>query len=293
MKLLRAIAAAAAAVLLVSVSTSILCVAAAYLLTNGRLKHPFYCGLLFAAASAVIMLAILAVRILIINARYSRIRKIMYEQGVTEEVVSILSAQIEKHSNPVIKDQNRIVLASYLAEGGMFKQCFEVLSQIDASLLSHRWQEEYYNVYVYANLIMGDIDTARQIYQSSKEIFDRARLRPDCSSIMHTVGVMEYAVGNYAQAESLFIQAKNRSSDKSGRCECDLYLGLCYLRTDRPDYARLAAEEAAACVTTIYQRQNLEKLKKHIEKAYLKQKGAYSALNDIENNEDTDEQTDT
>ena len=55
---------------------------------------------------------------------------------------------------------------------------------------------------------------------------------------------------------------------KQAKADCFLYLGLCYLKTGRKEYAKAAAIEASWQVRTIYQKENLKKLMKLVEKAY-------------------------
>ncbi len=223
---------------------------------------------LTASAVALIFLVVYSVRLGRAVSHNNRIHSIMAEEGVTPELLSMLKNQADKAKDSATSGMANLMLASYLVEGGYFRQCFEILEKIDREALPARYQEEYFNVYVYANLMMGDIETADGIYKANKSYFERAMLRESNMPVLHTLGVLEYAKGNYIKAENLLMQAKNNSQTKQGRCECNLYLGLCYLKTDRADYARLAVIEASKQASTVYQRRDLEKLKKLVENAY-------------------------
>ena len=116
--------------------------------------------------------------------------------------------------------------------------------------------------------MQGNIDGADEVLKNAKANFERARLREYNMPVLHTLGVYEYAKGNFAQAETLLMQAKNNAPTKQAMADCCLYLGLCYLKTGRKEYAKAAAEEAAGQVRTVYQKENLKKLMKLVEKAY-------------------------
>lgn len=222
--------------------------------------------------SAAIFIAVLGVyhilKIIITEAVCIKIRRIMSEQGVTPELLLILKKRVDRSKTPYLKAANSITLASYLIMGEYFDECYKILREIKFENLSDVYQEEYFNVYVYANLMQGNVYAAEDIYKNSQSYFERAKLREQNSPVLHTLGTLEYAKGNYALAEELLMQAKKAAFSKQNKCECNLYLGLCYLKTDRIKLAKAAACEASKQTCTIYQRRNLEKLMKLVECAY-------------------------
>lgn len=202
------------------------------------------------------------------NMIYRRISHMMETDGATPQLYAILKNQADKARGTKAKAIALLNLASYLTEGGHYKECYEILEKIPIADLSPFYQDEYYNVYLYAKLLDGDIDGAEEIYAKALSNFDRARLREYNMPVLHTLGVYEYAKGNYTQAETLLMQAKNNAQTKQEKADCSLYLGLCYLKTGRKEYAKAAALEASGQVKTIYQKENLTKLMKLVEKAY-------------------------
>lgn len=190
------------------------------------------------------------------------------ENGVTPSVLNYASRRAGKARSPESKARAQLVLASYLSEGGYYDRCFEVLREITLTDLSDEAQEEYFNIYVYTNLMVGDIPAARGILDSARMFFDRARLRSGCMPVLHTMGVMEYAEGDYLQAENYLIQARAVSRNKSSLCECEMFLSLCYMKTGRARQAIACAKLAAEHAVTVYQRRKVEGLRAQLEKEY-------------------------
>ena len=223
----------------------------------------------FGAVTALIFIgARLAVRIFFhirLRTEDRRIRRIMYEQGVTPELLGIMLRRVTKAKTPALKAEAQLDLASYLSEGCCFERSFEILGQIDPRELSESSKEEYFNIYVYTNLMAGDIKAARDIYDSAKYYFDRARLRNSAMPVLHTLGALEYAGGDYVRAENYFTQALAYAVGKAARCDCEMFLSLCYLKTGRLQYAVSAARSAAADASTVYQRRSIEGLRAQIE----------------------------
>ncbi|MBR1393707.1 MAG: hypothetical protein IJ561_07735 [Ruminococcus sp.] len=194
--------------------------------------------------------------------------RVISEKGVTPELLSFARRRIDKARSDEDKAREQLVLASYLAEGGFYDRCFEVLREINLTDLSDESQEEYFNIYVYINLMVGDTAAARGIYDGAKMFFDRARLRAGCMPVLHTLGVLEYAEGDYLKAENYLVQACAVSKNKGSVCECEMFLALCYMKTGRARQAIAAAKAAAGHAMTVYQRRKIEGLRAQLEKEY-------------------------
>ncbi|SDB30779.1 hypothetical protein SAMN02910317_01528 [Ruminococcaceae bacterium FB2012] len=224
----------------------------------------------FGAVAAVVFVALRLVFRLVLRLRIrsedKRVRQIMYEQGITPELLGILSRRISGAKTPEQKAEAQLDLASFLSEGCCYERSFEVLGQIDPRELSESSKEEYFNIYVYTNLMAGDVKAARKIYESTKFFFDRARMRSSAMPVLHTLGALEYAEGDYVRAENYFTQAMAYSVGKAARCDCEMFLSLCYMKTGRLRYAVQAAKTAAADASTLYQRRSIEGLRAQLEK---------------------------
>ncbi len=197
-----------------------------------------------------------------------RVSHIMETDGATMEIYALLTNRVDKARGAKARAMAQLSLASYLTEGGHYKECYQVLSQIDVEDLSPFYQDEYYNVQLYARLLDGDIDGADEILSNASFNFERASQREHNMPVLHTLGVYQYAKGNFSQAEELLTKAALNAPTKQAKADCFLYLGLCYLKTGRKEYAKAAAIEASGQVRTIYQKENLKKLMKLVEKAY-------------------------
>ena len=222
---------------------------------------------------AIAAAAFIAVRVLIRTgfriaaaAEDRRVRRIMFEQGVTPELLGIMLRRVGRAKTPAQKAECQLDLASFLSEGCCYERSFEVLGMIDLRDLSESSKEEYFNIYVYTNLMAGDVAAAREIYRSAKYFFDRARMRHSAMPVLHTLGALEYAEGDYVRAENYFTQALAYAVGKAARCDCELFLALCYMKTGRLQYAVKAAKTAARDASTVYQRRNTEGLRAQLEK---------------------------
>jgi len=194
----------------------------------------------------------------------ARISRILSEEGVTPEVLRYSLRKVESAEDRYEKAEAQLALASCLSEGGYYDRCFETLAEISFADLSETAREEYFNIYVYTNLFLGDLTAAQEIYERTYMFFDRAKQRCRPMAVLHTLGVLEYAKANYILAESYFLQAKAAANDRMSLCECEMFLSLCYMNTNRPEKAVSAAKEAAALSSTVYQRRYIEGLRRSL-----------------------------
>jgi len=192
---------------------------------------------------------------------------ILNDEGVTPELLWHINRRVEKARNPVRKASEQLTLASFLSEGGYFDRCFETLREIDFASLNEGCREEYFNIYVYSNLMAGDVSAAERIYETSKPYFERAREKSYSMPVLHTMGVLEYAKHNYVTAENYFIQALSASRGSFSLCECQIYLSLCYINMGKLGHAAYFAKCARANISTFYQRRTLENVRMQIEQA--------------------------
>ena len=256
-------------VMITSFWTAVFITAAVWLITGWPLVM-LEC-IKFGAVTALVVIGLgLVLRLFLwlrLRSEDRRIRRIMYEQGVTPELLGIMLKRVNKAAEPSRKAEAQLDLASYLSEGCCYERSFEILGQIDPRELSESSKEEYFNIYVYTNLMVGDVSAARSIYNSARYFFDRARMRSSPMPVLHTLGALEYAEGDYLRAENYFTQALAYAVGKAARCDCEMFLSLCYLKTGRLQYAVRAAKTAAKDATTVYQRRSIEGLRAQLEQA--------------------------
>ncbi|MBR6102026.1 MAG: hypothetical protein IKP95_06350 [Ruminococcus sp.] len=190
------------------------------------------------------------------------------EQGVTPWLIGFLWESIDSAVSDGDRASAQLVMASVLSEGGFYDRCFEILAGINFHDLSQAGQEEYFNIYVYTNLMLGDAAAARQIYDRTSMYFDRARMRRHPMAVLHTLGVLSYAEGDISGAENYFMQARAASRDKASLCECEMFLSLCYMKLNKPANAAQAARAAASHAVSVYQMRYVEGLREKLEAAY-------------------------
>ena len=270
MKIFKSPLLTAVIILISSLAFGLFIMCAIWLASGGSLEISAAAAIyrLSALVCVIIISTLLLVYVIKKNIMYRRISVIMESEGATPQLYAMLKNQADRARGEKAKAMSLLTLASYLAEGGHYSECYEVLDKIKTEKLNPFYQDEYHNVRLYANLMQGNIDGADEVLKNAKANFERARLREYNMPVLRTLGVYEYAKGNFAQAETLLMQAKNNAPTKQAMADCCLYLGLCYLKTGRKEYAKAAAEEAAGQVRTVYQKENLKKLMKLVEKAY-------------------------
>lgn len=229
----------------------------------------------FLKASCLLFLVGGAANIISASLSIAKIRRLdrLYEKlGTSDSYYEQLTKTLSGRKG--ISDEGLLSLASAYLSGERYEECYGTLEKISFDKLSAAGQSNYFNILLYGKLMEGDVKAANEIYRSSRHYFDRSLTMRRHGHILHTLGVLEYANGRYAKAEGYFNTAKGESGrDVSLLCDCDLYLGLCYLKTGRTEYARQAAIRAAGETDDCRQEENLKKLMKLVENAYKEKEG--------------------
>ncbi|WP_297100662.1 tetratricopeptide repeat-containing sensor histidine kinase [uncultured Draconibacterium sp.] len=86
------------------------------------------------------------------------------------------------------------------------------------------------------NLLLGNTDEARKYIENTLQIFEESGSRYGISNAYKNLGRIEYASGNYALAEKYLKQSLNSKielNDFLSQPSLYLYIGLCYIDTDR------------------------------------------------------------
>ena len=211
---------------------------------------------------------LLIIRITVRGANNRRIERIVNEQGVTPEVIALLAARVRRSRDRSVKAHARLALASCLSEGGCYDRCFEELREIDLAYLTGRAAEEYFNIYVYTNLMIGDVRAALSIYEGADVYFERALSRRSPAAVMHTLGVLSMAKGDLTSAETILLSARSMAADSAAMCDCDMFLSLCYMELGKPQLAVGAARTAAAEAVSLNQKRSVEGLRRRLEQRY-------------------------
>ena len=214
------------------------------------------------------MLIVSAVCVMIVNVR--SVRRIKgfraaldgcRENNADDASVAELDRRLDKLGGD--DEYKKLLKASAMLSCSAYEQCCAELDSIDFTALTPSEEEEYFNMLIYCLLMQGERERAVETYLLCGHYFKRALARSGTQHIRHTVAMIYYAVGEYDKAERLLIEAR-MVNDKELRCDCDLYLALCFLRTGRLDAAKNAVISAASGVSTKRQQEELEHLKKAV-----------------------------
>lgn len=184
------------------------------------------------------------------------------EQGDDpQRAYDLLERKISHTSSPTKKNAYYLILSAVYTETDSFDKALETLEKTDFTELSENLKQEYFNAYMYTYLLKGDIKNAEKVYTDAEPYF--ARPAP---SVLHTLGVFEYAKGNYGKAKSYLLQSKSADGSDRNVCDCDLYLALCSLKEGRLKDAKALADEAESTLMTKSEERDLTKLRKLIDR---------------------------
>ena len=217
------------------------------------------------AAGAVVTAAVKLIFTLIDSRPVNKALRIAEQSDDPEKAYRLLESKIERTSDPSKKSAYMLILSAVYTETEKYDKALETLDKTDFTELSGSLQQEYFNAYMFTYLQNGDLKNAERVYADAEPYF--AKPAP---SVLHTLGVFEYAKGNFGKARSYLLQS--RSSEPSDRniCDCDLYLALCALKEGDVKDAKALADEAESTLSTKCEERNLGKLRALIEKYEIK-----------------------
>ena len=233
------------------------------------------------AAGAVAAAVIRLIYTLIDSRPVNKALKLSEQGNDPEKAYSLLKNKISRTGDPSKKNAYMLILSAVYTEAETYDEALETLEGIAFTELSQSLQQEYFNAFMYTYLLKGDIKNAEKVYKEAEPYF-----ASPAPSVLHTLGVYEYAGGNYGKARSYLLQSKSADSSDRNVCDCDLYLALCSLKEGRADDAKALADEAEETLVTSTEEKNLAKLRAVIEKY---EAPAPQDENETEENKDNEE----
>lgn len=195
-----------------------------------------------------------------------RLEMFLNKHGYTEEYYRRLRKKADRKRGSKKVDA-MLVLATELSSGGYFDEAVQTMKNIELKYVSRDMLGEYYNAYMYILVVNGDVKNAEIAYNAGSEYIEKnSKRRIYAGMVYHTLGIYEYAKGNYTQAEEHFNMAVKKAVTQFTENAAMMFLGLVYLKTDRVQLARSAAARVARYVINPRQKQDLEKLMKLVER---------------------------
>ncbi len=213
------------------------------------------------AAGAVLVAAVKLVYTIFDRHPVSKAVKLAELSDTPEKGTDMLLSKIHRTSDPTRKNAYMLILSALYTENEQLDKALEILDKIDFRELSSGLEQEYFNAYLYVYLIMGDLKNAEKVCTDASPYFEKPG-----ASLLHTLGVFEYAKGNYGKARSYLLRSRSADSSDRNVCDCDLYMALCSLKEGKADDAKALANDAEMTLSTRYQERDLGKLKELIEK---------------------------
>lgn len=213
------------------------------------------------AAGAVTAAAVKLIYSLIDLHPVNKALKIAEQQDDPQKAYDLMERKAERTQSPSKKAAYMLILSAVYTETENYAKALETLEKIDFSELSPNLQQEYFNAFMYTYLQNGDLKNAEKVYSEAEPYFSRP-----APSVLHTLGVFEYAKGNYGKARSYLLQSRSADGSDRNICDCDLYLALCSLKEGSLRDAKALADEAESTLSTKCEERNLTKLRALIEK---------------------------
>lgn len=219
-------------------------------------------------AAFVIIAAAAAVISAVTIKKGKKLEKTLCEKGYCDEYYEALRKRCEKRFGAG-NFQGRISLAAALCDGERYDEAIAEMKAVDISGASEEMLAEYYNAYLYILLMAQDMESCEIAAAAGEEYLQKfSEKKSFGGEILHTLGVLEYARGNYGEAEKLLMKAKKGAKLRYTENACNMYLALVFLKTDRKEQAKKLTLETISYVTNPRQKEDLKKLMRLVEKAY-------------------------
>lgn len=199
------------------------------------------------------------------------IKLAMYDE-TSEKAFSVMNDYIRKTKDSERKNTARLILSALYTENGRNEEALAALGSIDFVSLPEEMGQEYFNAALYTYLLSGDLKNADKVMEDASPYF-----KDPAPSVMHTLGVYEYAHGRFGRARSYLLRSKAADDSERNICDCDLYLALCALKEGRLDEAKALKTEAGEFSVTSEEQREIIKLEHLI-----------SRVEEIKNKENTD-----
>lgn len=198
----------------------------------------------------------------------SSLEKLLAKKGYCDEYFLRLRKNAEGKKGRK-KISRLLLLAGELCDGERFEEAVEVMKGIDVRGENAFVLGEYYNAYMYILVMKGDLENAELAFNAGKEYIAYIMKKKSCAAaVNHTLGVYEYAKGDYRKAEEHFKLARKKALSLLVSNSCDMYLSLIYLKTDRRELAKSLTGKIIPYVKNPRQKQDMVFLMRKIEKAY-------------------------
>lgn len=221
----------------------------------------------------ILLITVCIIRITVRGRKSLKVSSKAFIEGYTDDVIKYYQKLADRAKNTDTKIEALLMLASCYAEALRYDDAFDVLHSVELqSVDSEVTRAAYFNTAVYIYLISGDFATAEKLYVSGKALLDKyclgERRGEFAAEISHTMAAMEYARGNIYKAETMFDEIKSASHSDRIVSACGIYLIMIYLATDRPEEAKITAENIFPLISCRRDKESLLRLMRCIENAY-------------------------
>ncbi len=195
--------------------------------------------------------------------------KIVAKSGYSQELFDLLNRRIKKSKSKLNLALNQLTLASFLESAKRVDEALEVMNKIDFNSTSGIIRAEYFNCYAWLFISKGDNENALRVLNDGQSILQSYRYHKIMgAAIAHTLGVYEYLIENYYNAERILLEAKSKSRFDTSITSCDLFLCLIYLKTNRKELARDLAFSRVGKEGNPRNKEDLQKLIVKINRAF-------------------------
>lgn len=201
----------------------------------------------------------------ILRGQRSKAAKVLRKTGYSAEYFEILERKHAKLSRSSFSEENMLCLAKQYCDGRRYESAFELLKNADIEGFSVNDAVRYYALYAYVFILMGDLKNVEFALELAEPFVEKCRDRTEFDFVK---ALYLYAKHDFDGAKNGFkplCSCKNREI----KVWAGMYLALIYLRLHNKEKARKLAVTLSGYKKTPRQSEDMLKLLKKIETAYM------------------------
>lgn len=214
----------------------------------------------FSFGAGVFVAVVIIRRLRVVGIR-SKKEKYLSKNGYCGEYFNKIESKISKKSGDK-KVVKQLFYARELCDGRFFDKALEVMLGLDMKQTAEKLLYDYYSVYFYILVMMGDLENAQVLWGAGEDYIRKTPLGK------FSYGVFCYSKEDFLKAEENFKFARKKAKNRYTIHIARLFLALVYVKTDRKELAKNEAASLCFEISNPVLREDLKKLMVIIEKEY-------------------------
>ena len=200
-------------------------------------------GLLLISGAGIIFITVLFCYI-IQQAKYVMLLIVIKKTQNSEKVINICEKQLFKSNDKVLKSKLSLKLAEIYIQQKDYKKALKEIKKANPQLnkktfnllysLPDKYKLIYYLKAIYLNTVLNNLLTASDELNYAKKYLRKFESnRKYTVEILRVVGMLEYAKGNYTQAEIVVANGIEKAHNQSEINELNFIIAKIYNKTQR------------------------------------------------------------